>query len=183
MNINQLLVLSLLIFLYTINTSNNLYENLENENTKQKCVERLLNYECLDNEKKEKLNNDCSHHELYLPTGLVKISCEDKILFDTLVCNKMLSEGACDCTYGRKQIDAICNVSPLNIKCPTELQMKDLAIMDKIQELEIKNETCIKKTVNKNISSFSFSNKINIVIFIISLLLFLLIVFSFINKK
>ena len=32
MNINQLLVLSFLIFLYTINKSNNLYENLENQN-------------------------------------------------------------------------------------------------------------------------------------------------------
>ena len=175
MNINQLLVLSFLIFLYTINKSNNLYENLENQTSKQKCVEILLNYECLDNEKREKLNNDCSYHELYLPTGIVNISCDDKLLFDTLVCNKMLSEGACDCTYGRKQINAICNVPPLNIKCPPELQKEDLAIMEKIQELEIKNETCIKKEV----SNVLFSDKMNIIIIIILLLLFLFFVFSF----
>ena len=78
---------------------------------------------------------------LTIPTGIVNVSCNDKLLFDTLMCNKMISEGACECSFGRKQIAGICNVEPLNITCPPELVSKDLAVVEKIKEL---NENIFK---------------------------------------
>ena len=60
------------------------------------CVERILNYGCLDPEKKELIDRDCKDFRLTIPTGIVNVSCNDKLLFDTLMCNKMISEGACN---------------------------------------------------------------------------------------
>lgn len=146
MNINQLLILTFIIFFYTINHNrkNNVYENFDGEVTKNTCVERILNYGCLDPEKKEIINRDCSAFSLTIPTGIVNISCDDKLLFDTLICNKMISEGACECSFGRKQIAGICNVDPLNISCPPELVSKDLAVVEKIKQL---NEISSKCTI------------------------------------
>ena len=73
--------------------------------------------------------------------------CNDKLLFDTLMCNKMISEGACECSFGRKQIAGICNVEPLNITCPPELVSKDLAVVEKIKEL---NEISSKCNIPQN---------------------------------
>jgi hypothetical protein len=140
MNINHLLIFTLLL-LY-INFRSNTYENFTGEVNQASCVERILNYECLDEDKKNKLNEDCDSFELYISTGLVNISCDDKTLYDTLLCNKMLSEGACECSYGRKQIAGICNVDPINISCPAELQSKDLAIIEKIEELQTESRKC-----------------------------------------
>jgi len=141
MNINQLLIITFLLFTY-ISINSNTYENFTGTVTPASCVERILNYECLDEDKKTKLNEDCSGFELYIPTGLAKISCDDKTLNDTLTCNKMLSDGACDCSYGRKQINGICNVPPINISCPPELQSRDLAIIEKLEELQEETQKC-----------------------------------------
>ena len=102
----------------------------------------MLDHECIDPIKKQKLNQDCGDFQLRIPSGLVNISCDDKLLFDTLLCNKMISEGACECIYGRKQIQGICNVSPLNISCPQELKSKDVAIINKIKELQEESKEC-----------------------------------------
>ena len=139
MNINQLLTLTLILFIY-VSIDRGTYENFTGEVTHASCVERILNYECLDEDKKTKLNEDCSMFELFLPSGMVKISCDDKILYDTLICNKMLTEGACECSYGRRQLAGICN--DVNITCPPELQTKDLAIIEKIQSLQTESSKC-----------------------------------------
>lgn len=154
MDINQLLILSLILSLYVIiHTNNNrLYENFDGEINKTTCVERILNYGCLDEEKRQKINEDCEMFEINIATGPVNLSCDDRLLFDTLMCNKMLTEGACDCVYGRKQVAAICSVDPVNITCPAELISKDLAIVEKIKELEEVSKSCsIKETPNFNI--------------------------------
>ena len=113
----------------------------------------------MEEDKKIALNDDCGDFELYLPTGIVKISCDDKVLFDTLMCNKMLSEGACECSYGRKQVNAICNVEPLNMSCPAELQGKDLAIIEKIEELQVETEKC-DNVIEKEKELFSIAGKL-----------------------
>jgi hypothetical protein len=144
MDINQLLILSLILLFYILNHNkkNNIYENFDGEINKATCVERILNYGCLDEEKKQKINEDCEMFEINIVTGPVNISCEDRLLFDTLMCNKMLTEGACECVYGRKQVAGICSIDPLNITCPPELISKDLAIIEKIKELEEVGKQC-----------------------------------------
>ena len=159
MNINQLLILTFLLFIYITNHTQNTYENFDGAVSEASCVERILNYECLDDVKREKVNSDCSQYDLFLPTGLVKISCDDKLLFDTLMCNKMFSEGACDCAFGRKQINAICNVEPLNMECPPELQSKDLAIIEKIEELQVETQKC-ENVTKKEKELFSIANSL-----------------------
>ena len=52
MNINQLLVITFLLLLYTLSRKN--YENFQGQITKEICVQRMLNNECNDPEKKEK---------------------------------------------------------------------------------------------------------------------------------
>mgnify|MGYP001377724512 CR=1 FL=1 len=180
MNINQLLILTLIIFLYTINHNkkNNIYENFDGEVSKNTCVERILNYGCLDPEKKELINRDCEDFSLTIPTGIVNISCDDKLLFDTLMCNKMISEGACECSFGRKQIAGICNVDPLNITCPPELVSKDLAVVEKIKEL---NEISAKCNISENNQSDILSQiKPFIKYFLLG---FIFIIISFISIK
>jgi len=195
MNINQLLILSFILFIYI---NRDIYENFSGIVSEASCVERILNYECLDEDKKQKLNSDCSQFQLYLPTGLVQLSCDDKLLFDTLMCNKMFSDGACDCSYGRKQVNAICNVEPLNMECPPELQSKDLAIIEKIEELQVETQKCEnviqkekelfgiasslknimqKQGLIKEDSSFNYIYVIVIIIIIIG------VIFFFMNKK
>ena len=103
----------------------------------------MLSYECLEEEKKQQLNDDCSIFEMTLPNGsIANISCEDEILFDSLLCIKMMSEGACDCSYGRRQMNGICNINPINIECPSELKTDDLVVIDKIKELETVSQKC-----------------------------------------
>jgi len=139
MNINQLLILTLFLFIY-VSINRSTYENFTGEVTQSSCVERILNYECLDEDKKKKLNEDCSMFELYISTGVVNISCDNKMLYDWLFCTKMLTEGACECSYGRKQVTGMC--SDVDITCPIELQSKDLAIIEKIQELQTESKKC-----------------------------------------
>ena len=159
MDINQLLILSLILALYIINHNkkNNVYENFDGEINKSTCIERILNYGCLDEEKRQKINDDCSMFEINIETGPVNISCDDRLLFDTLMCNKMLTEGACECAYGRKQVNAICNVDPVNISCPPELVSKDLAIVEKIKELEQVSKQCSTQNIpDDKIEKFLF---------------------------
>jgi hypothetical protein len=142
MNINQLIILTSLVITYIL-IDNNYTEGFSGTVTKATCIERMLSYECLDEEKKQKLNDDCSIFEMTLPNGsIANISCEDEVLFDTLLCIKMMSEGACDCSYGRKQMNGICNVEPINIECPAELKTDDLLVIDKIKELETVSKKC-----------------------------------------
>tara|TARA_Y100000814_G_scaffold177873_1_gene130026 strand:+ start:755 stop:1348 length:594 start_codon:yes stop_codon:yes gene_type:complete len=140
MNINQLLVITFLLLLYTLSRKN--YENFQGQITKEICVQRMLNNECNDPEKKEKINRDCGEFELIIPSGKVNISCDNQLLFNTLLCNKMISDGACECAYGRKQVSGLCNTTPLNITCPEELRSKDVAIIRKIRNLRYKCEKC-----------------------------------------
>tara|TARA_Y100000389_G_scaffold204387_1_gene256647 strand:- start:185 stop:739 length:555 start_codon:yes stop_codon:yes gene_type:complete len=171
MDINQLLMLSFLLLFYVLNHNrkSHIYENFDGEINKTTCIERIINYGCLDEEKRNKINEDCSMFEINIATGPVNISCDDKHLFDTLMCNKMLTEGACDCVYGRKQVAAICSVNPVNIECPAELISKDLAIVEKIKELQEVTKQCSTQPVteDKTISYvFSFM-KYGLIAFVI----------------
>ena len=56
----------------------------------------------------------------------------------------MISEGACDCDYGRKQIASSCNIEPMFIKCPSELKEKDLEIVSKFKYLNKIIRNCRK---------------------------------------
>jgi hypothetical protein len=62
----------------------------------------------------------------------------------------MISSGACESTYGRKQVNGICSDPPINIECPVELQKKDLAIIEKISELKEVERECININVREN---------------------------------
>lgn len=180
MDINQLLILTFIIFFYTIyHNKNNIYENFDGEVTKATCVERILNYGCLDPEKKDLIDIDCEDFELTIPTGVVNISCDDKLLFDTLMCNKMLSEGACECSFGRKQIAGICDVEPLNISCPPELVSKDLAVVEKIKEL---NEISTKCIIQEKQSNDVFNNLVPYLKYIIPGIILIVILVIFIKK-
>ena len=171
MNINQLLILSFILALYILNHNkkNNIYETFDGEVNKSTCIERILNYGCLDEEKREKINEDCSMFEINIQSGPVTIHCDDKLLFDTLMCNKMLTEGACDCVYGRKQVAAICNVNPVNISCPPELVSKDLAIVEKIKELEEVTKQCTVQPTNQDNNNDLFIKlaKYGLIIFVV----------------
>lgn len=147
MNINKLLIVSLLLLLF-IDKNDNI-ENFDGNVTMATCIERILNYGCLDEEKKEKLNEDCERFQMYIPTGLVNVSCNDQLLFDTLMCNKMLSQGACECEYGRRQVHSMCNKDPLNIKCPSSLKGSDFAAVEKIKSLEKTTEKCVNIEQNE----------------------------------
>ena len=140
MNINQLLILTLFLFIY-VSINRSTYEHFTGEVTQASCVERILNYECIDEDKKKKLNEDCSMFELYIDAGMVNISCDNKMLYDWLFCTKMISDGACECSYGRKQVAGMCD--EVDITCPAELQSKDLAIIEKIQELQTESQKCV----------------------------------------
>ena len=159
MNVNQLLIVTILLFLYINHHNKTTYENFEGQITKASCIERMLNYECIDEVKREELNEDCSTFEIMIPSGLVRISCDDSLLFDTLLCNKMISEGACDCAYGRKQINGICDIDPINISCPAELQSKDLAIIEKINDLQDKSDKCVN-VYQKEKELFNIANSL-----------------------
>lgn len=145
MDINNLLIFTSILLMIVLLHNNNIYENYEGQITKETCVQRMLDNECIDPIKKQKLNQDCSDFQLRIEAGLVNINCDDKLLFDSLLCNKMITEGACDCVYGRKQIKGLCNKSPINISCPKGLKSKDVAIINKIKDLQEESKKC--KTV------------------------------------
>ena len=81
MNINQLLIVTFVLLLY-MTLTNDIYENYEGQITKETCVQRMLDHECNDPITKQELNQDCSEFTLRIPSGLVNISCDDKLLFD-----------------------------------------------------------------------------------------------------
>ena len=195
MNINQLLTLTLILFIY-VSIDRGTYENFTGEVTHASCVERILNYECLDEDKKTKLNEDCSMFELFLPSGMVKISCDDKMLYDTLFCNKMLTDGACECSYGRKQVAGMCG--EIDITCPPELQSRDLAIIEKIQELQTESNKCENvqqkekelfgiastlKTMMKDRGLIEEEGSTNYLLIIFVIMILIGLVIFFVNKK
>tara|TARA_B100000963_G_scaffold122103_1_gene106479 strand:- start:122 stop:640 length:519 start_codon:yes stop_codon:yes gene_type:complete len=147
MDINQLLLYTFLVYLFINYRKKENTEGFNGEITTKTCIQRILNYECMDVEKRELLNEDCNELQINTPSGLSNISCEDKDLFNTLICNKMISEGACDCDYGRKQIANSCNIAPLFIRCPSELKAKDLELVKKFKSLNSIVKKCnIEKT-------------------------------------
>ena len=151
MNINQLIFLTFLLFFYIRYSTTEIYENFEEprEITQRSCIQRMLDYECIDREKREQFNTDCGSFEIAIPLGIVNMHCENKALFDTLLCEKMITEGACECSYGRKQIQGLCNVPPLDISCPMELQSRDITILNKITSLNEETNQC--KIVQRDI--------------------------------
>tara|TARA_B100000427_G_scaffold328007_1_gene340106 strand:- start:319 stop:894 length:576 start_codon:yes stop_codon:yes gene_type:complete len=150
MNINQLLIITFVILLYIL-FQDNYYENFQGEITKDTCIQRMLENECSEPEKKASLNKDCDEFKIMIPSGKVNISCDNKLLFNTLLCSRMISEGACESSYGRKQINGICNIEPLNISCPRELKSKDIAIINRIKELQTENEKYKKGYMDRKI--------------------------------
>ena len=56
MNINQLIFLTFLLFFYIRYSTTEIYENFEEprEITQRSCIQRMLDYECIDMEKREK---------------------------------------------------------------------------------------------------------------------------------
>ena len=144
MNINQLLLFTFVIY-FILNRQKNL-EGFNGEINIETCIQRMMAYECIDNEKREQLNNDCGGLQIGTPTGVSNISCEDEVLFNTLICNRMISEGACDCDYGRKQIASSCNIEPMFIKCPSELKEKELEIVNKFKSLNRVVRKCREDT-------------------------------------
>tara|TARA_B100000575_G_scaffold273836_1_gene257107 strand:+ start:1998 stop:2516 length:519 start_codon:yes stop_codon:yes gene_type:complete len=144
MNINQILIITFIIY-FILKCQKNL-EGFNGEVNIETCIQRMLNYECMDNEKREIFNNDCGGLQIGTPTGISNITCEDETLYTTLICNRMISEGACDCDYGRKQITNSCNIEPLFIRCPSELKEKDLEIVNKFKSLNKVVRKCRKDT-------------------------------------
>ena len=147
MNINQLLIITLVLLFYIL-FQDNYYENFQGDITKDTCIQRMLDNECHEPNKKASLNEDCDEFEIVIPSGKVNISCDNNLLSDTLLCNKMISEGACESSYGRRQINGICNIEPLNISCPEELKGKDIAIINKMKELHEENQKYKEKHVD-----------------------------------
>lgn len=150
MNINQLLIITFVILLYIL-FQDNYYENFEGDITKDTCIQRMLENECNEPGKKESLNKDCDELEIMIPPGKVNISCDNDLLVNTLLCSRMISEGACESSYGRRQISGICNIEPLNISCPEELKGKDIAIINKMNELQTENEKYKKGYMDRKI--------------------------------
>ena len=150
MNINQLLFLTFILLFYIQYSTSETYESFEGEVTPGSCIQRMLDYECIDLEKRDQFNIDCENFEIAIPSGIVNIHCDNKVLFDTLLCEKMITEGACECIYGRRQVQGLCNVPPLNISCPMELQSRDLAIINKMNTICICGTSAHK--INKQIN-------------------------------
>ena len=150
MNINQLLIITFVILLYIL-FQDNYYENFQGDITIDSCIQRMLNNECNEPNKRVSLNKDCDEFEIMIPSGKVNISCDNDLLFNTLLCSRMISEGACESSYGRKQINGICNIEPLNISCPRELKGKDIAIINRIKELQTENEKYKKGYMDRKI--------------------------------
>ena len=149
MNINQLLIITLLLLFYIL-FQDNYYENFEGDITKDTCIQRMLNNECNEPTTKESLNKDCGELEIMIPSGKVNIRCDNDLLFNTLLCSRMISEGACESSYGRRQVSGICNIEPLNISCPEELKSKDIAIINKMNELHEENQKYKEKHIDTN---------------------------------
>ena len=83
MNIDQLLIITFVLLIYIL-SQEDYYENFDGDITKETCIERMLNYECNDSDKKEALNKDCGEFELIIPSGKVNITCDNDLLFNTL---------------------------------------------------------------------------------------------------
>ena len=75
MNINQLLVITLVILFYIL-YQDNYYENFQGDITIDSCIQRMLNNECNEPNKRVSLNKDCDEFEIMIPSGKVNISCE-----------------------------------------------------------------------------------------------------------
>ena len=61
---------------------------------------------------------------------------ENQNLFNWLICQQMITNGACECTFGRNQIASLCGGDPLNLDCPLRLSSPNNEVFDKIKELE-----------------------------------------------
>ena len=84
----------------------------------------------------------------------------------------MISEGACDCDYGRKQIASSCNIEPMFIKCPSELKEKDLEIVSKFKYLNKIIRNCRKDKEEIKRRPYFLYSIIGILSFVIAILFF-----------
>jgi len=158
MNINQLIYISLLLIILSYYCNNNIYEGL-NKDTINSCLKRIINNECLDEEKKIEINRECGSYSILLEKAQVNLHCDEKILTNTLLCKKMKLQGACESDYGRKQMRGICYDDHINIKCPFTIDQKNNIIIQKIQDLEKKNIKCEKRIKDKNLEISSNKNE------------------------
>ena len=177
MNINQLLAFSFLIYIL-LNRST--IESFGNQ--KEICIQRVLDFECMDPEKKESINNECSEYNINISTGVTNINCDNKVLFDTLLCNKMISEGACDGIYGRTQIERLCNVDPIYISCPTQIPTRDLTIIKKIKSLNEEKKECVQKTLTCGYQDKGGGNNLKYIGIGVVLFLVFIMIILFIKK-
>ena len=187
MNINQLIYIVLLLYLLFHYCNQNIYENFDeniDENKISSCLKRIINNECLDDKKKLEINNECGLHSILLETAKVNIRCDDKILINTLLCKKMKLEGACDSDYGRKQMRGLCYDRSINIKCPVMFDQTNIAIVQKVHDIEKELQKCEEKDKIDKIdiipdkececNTLTIVKKINPLIIIPLLFLFLL---------
>ena len=203
MDIDQIFIISLLLLifitLYENKNKNKIIENFTGEINLESCLQRILENGCIDVDERQSINNDCSEFIVQMPHGESNISCENQTLFNWLICQQMITNGACECKFGRNQIDSLCGGDPLNIDCPLRLSSPNNEVFDKIKELEqmtceniehreqkvkdITNEIeLLLQDMESEKNEQCFGNYLSIVLFIIILILIVLF-FIFAIKK
>ena len=140
MNINQLLIITLILYIFF-----DIYENKEGfsgEITLETCLQRILENGCINTEERTNINNDCNAFTLPMPYGETNIRCDNQELYNWLICQQMIRNGACECNFGRNQIKTLCGNDPLNLECPVRLSAPSNEVFEKIKELEEITLTC-----------------------------------------
>ena len=133
MNINQLLIITLI--LYIVNEIHQI-EGFDGEINSETCLQRILDNGCITNDERESINNDCNDYTIPMPHGITNISCDNRDLYNWLICQQMMRNGACECQFGREQISSLCGSEPLNLSCSLRLSSPNNEVFDKIKELE-----------------------------------------------
>lgn len=134
MNINQLLILTLMLYIFI--DIHETQEGFDGEINMESCLQRILEYGCIDTDERIKINDECAAFTIPMPYGHTNITCDNTELFNWLVCQQMIRNGACECNFGREQINSLCGSDPLNLECPLRLSSPSNEVFDKIKELE-----------------------------------------------
>ena len=71
MNINQLLIITLI--LYIVNEIHHI-EGFDGEINSETCLQRILDNGCITNDERESINNDCNDYTIPMPHGITNIS-------------------------------------------------------------------------------------------------------------
>jgi hypothetical protein len=138
---DEILFFSIIIFIF-FELKHNYTENFTGDITTETCLQRILDDGCINIDEKESINNDCSDFSITMPHGNTNISCDNEILYNWLICQQMIRNGACECQFGRNQIKSLCGENPLNLNCPLRLISPNNEVYDKIKELEKITLTC-----------------------------------------